>query len=162
MNSHQIAQPAEVRLNEVDNKLKNKFKRHIAHQCSLASNNIRSERFDIDDAKIMTTEGLDALRSQDGLKTMLAAQMLSIHELQQISMVYANAIDSMELKQYYTNTAIKLANCFVQQASVLSKLQGVGQKMVVERVDVHHGGQAIVGTIQGIMEPSDEKIKSTS
>jgi hypothetical protein len=48
------------------------------------------------------------------------------------------------------NTAIKLSNTFVQQAALLAKLQGGGaQKIVVERVDVHQGGQAIVGSIQG-------------
>ena len=83
---------------------------------------------------------------------MLAAQMLSIHHLQQRSMTYANACEGMKLQQYYTNAAIKLSNCFVQQANMLAKLQGVGgQKIIVERVDVHQGGQAIVGNIQGGM-----------
>jgi hypothetical protein len=35
-------------------------------------------------------------------------------------------------------------------SNALAKLQGVGgQKIVVERVDVHQGGQAVVGNIQG-------------
>ena len=81
---------------------------------------------------------------------MLEAQMLSIHQLQQQSMVFVNGIDSMTSKQYHTNTAIKLSNCFVQQASLLAKLQGaVGQTMMVGRVDVHEGGQAVVGNIHG-------------
>lgn len=82
---------------------------------------------------------------------MLATQLLSIHRLQQESMAFANACDSMYSKQYYTNAAIKLSNCFAQQALLLAKLQGVGsQKIIVERVDVHQGGHAIVGSIQGI------------
>lgn len=65
-------------------------------------------------------------------------------------MIYANATDELELKKYYTNAAIKLANCFTQQANILAKLQGIGgQKIIVERVDVHQGGQAVVGNIQG-------------
>lgn len=59
---------------------------------------------------------------------MLAAQMYSIHELQQKTMIYANATDNLELQKYYTNSAIKLANCFVQQANILAKLQCVGGK----------------------------------
>lgn len=52
--------------------------------------------------------------------------------------------------KYYTNTAIKLANTFSQQANLLHKLQGnSNQKMTVERVHVHDGGQAIVGNVQG-------------
>ncbi len=43
-----------------------------------------------------------------------------------------------------------LTNCFTQQVGVLAKLQGIaGQKIVVEHVDVHSGGQAIVGNIHG-------------
>ena len=44
----------------------------------------------------------------------------------------------------------RLANCFVQQANMLTKLQGIaGQKITVERVVVNQGGQAVVGNIQG-------------
>ncbi|KTD31197.1 hypothetical protein Lmor_2804 [Legionella moravica] len=57
-----------------------------------------------------------------------------------------------------TNAIVKLANCFVQQTNILAKLQGVGgQKIIVERVDVHQGGQAIVGNIQGSMGGKDKK-----
>ena len=81
---------------------------------------------------------------------MLIAQMLSIHKLQQTSMAFANAAGDLHLQRYYTNAAIKLANCFAQQANVLAKLQGIaGQKIVVEHVDVHSGGQALVGNIHG-------------
>jgi len=85
------------------------------------------------------------------------------HQLQQRSMVYANGSDNFELKTYYTNAAVKLANCFVQQANMLAKLRGVGgQKIIVERVDVHQGGQAVVGNIQGSMGSVDKNTKTTS
>ncbi len=131
---------------------KEKFNRHIIDENAIATNNIRAEKFDMDKAKQKSSDALIALDVNGGLQSMLAAQMLSIHELQQRTMTYANAIDSLELKKYYTNTAVKLANCFVQQANILAKLQGVGgQKIIVERVDVHQGGQAVVGNIQGGM-----------
>ncbi|BCA94309.1 hypothetical protein TUM19329_06700 [Legionella antarctica] len=131
---------------------KEKFNRHIIDENAIATNNIRAEKFDMDKAKQKSSDALIALDVNGGLQSMLAAQMLSIHELQQRTMAYANAIDSLELKKYYTNTAVKLANCFVQQATILAKLQGVGgQKIIVERVDVHQGGQAVVGNIQGGM-----------
>lgn len=111
----------------------------------------------MDKAKQKSSDALIALDVNGGLQSMLAAQMLSIHELQQRTMTYANAIDSLELKKYYTNTAVKLANCFVQQANILAKLQGVGgQKIIVERVDVHQGGQAVVGNIQGGMSKKEK------
>lgn len=140
-----------------------KFTRNIIHNASLASSNISSEKFDIDKAKSLCVEGISALGAQNGLESMLAAQMLSVHQLQQRSMIYANASDNLELKTYYTNTAIKLANCFVQQANMLAKLKGVGgQKIIVERVDVHQGGQAVVGNIQGTMGAMNKNIKTTS
>jgi hypothetical protein len=129
----------------------------------LACSNISSEKFDLDKSKSLCAEGISALGAQNGLESMLAAQMLSVHQLQQRSMIYANASDNLELKTYYSNTAIKLANCFVQQANMLAKLRGVGgQKIIVERVDVHQGGQAVVGNIQASMGRSNENTKTTS
>ncbi|MGM9454754.1 hypothetical protein ACTAZI_15630 [Legionella bozemanae] len=129
-----------------------KFTRHLIKENILASNNVKNKNFDLNNAEAMSIEGLAALGAIDGLQSMLAAQMLSIHQLQQKSMTFANAVDDIQIKQYYINAAIKLGNCFVQQASLLAKLQGIGgQKIIVERVDVHQGGQAIVGNIQGGM-----------
>ena len=126
-----------------------KFTKYIIDDATLASNNIRGEKFDLEKARSLGTEGIAAFGAQSGLESMLAAQMLSIHQLQQSSMAYANTSDSLGLKTYYTNTAIKLSNCFVQQANMLAKLKGIGgQKIIVERVDVHSGGQAVVGNIQ--------------
>jgi len=131
---------------------KEKFNRHVIHENALATNNIKAENFDMDKAKQKSSDAMVALGVDGGLQSMLAAQMLSIHELQQRTMTYANGVDSLELKKYYSNSAVKLANCFVQQANILAKLQGVGgQKIIVERVDVHQGGQAVVGNIQGGM-----------
>lgn len=56
------------------------------------------------------------------------------------------------------NSAVKLANCFTQQAALLAKLQGVGgQKIVVEHVEVHQCGQAVVGNINGVTPTDKEK-----
>ncbi len=131
---------------------KENFNRHIIHENAIATNNIKAENFDLDKAKQQSTDAMVALGTDGGLQLMLAAQMLSIHKLQQRTMLYANASDNLELQKYYTNSTVKLANCFVQQANILAKLQGVGgQKIIVEHVDVHQGGQAIVGNIQGGM-----------
>jgi hypothetical protein len=93
---------------------------------------------------------MKALKAQGGIQEMLVAQMTSIHLLQQTTIALANTAGFTDSKQYYTNSAIKLSNCFTQQAALLAKLQGIGgQKIVVEHVEVHHGGQAVVGTING-------------
>ncbi len=129
-----------------------KFNQHIIHGNAIATNDIRKDTFDMNKAKEKSKDAMAALGAVGGLQSMLTAQMISIHELQQRTMSYANGVDHLELKKYYTNAAVKLSNCFVQQANVLAKLQGVGgQKIIVERVDVHQGGQAIVGNIQGGM-----------
>lgn len=102
--------------------------------------------------------GLKALNSHGALQKMLAAQMLSIHQLQQQASAFANKVTNPESTQYFTNAAIKLANCFTQQAALLAKLQGTGaQKIVVEHVEVHHGGQAVVGNINGGIPTDREK-----
>lgn len=137
---------------------KEKFYQHIIQKNATATNNINTEKFDMNKAKQKSSDALTALGANDGLQAMLAAQMLSIHELQQRTMVYAHAVDNHELKKYYTNATVKLANCFVQQANTLAKLQGAGwQKIIVERVEVHQGGQAVVGNIQGGAGIRDKK-----
>ena len=138
--------------------VKEKFNSRIIHKNAMATNNIKPKRFDMDTAIQKSQDALIALNVNGGLQSMLAAQMLSIHELQQRAMIYANGIDHFESKKYYTNTAVKLANCFAQQANILAKLQGVGgQKIIVERVEVHQGGQAVVGNIQGGMGNENKK-----
>lgn len=129
--------------------LKEKFNRQILHESALASNNMKDADFDLERAKEEASSALLALgANNNGLESMIAAQMLSIHKLQQKTMCYAQNINNVKLEKYYINSGVKLANCFVQQASLLAKLQGIGgQKIIVERVEVHQGGQAIVGSI---------------
>ncbi|HAT2138619.1 TPA: hypothetical protein I8027_001028 [Legionella pneumophila] len=125
------------------------FKRQLIHDNALANNSYTDESFDLDREKKSSKEAMTELNASNGLQSMLTAQMLSIHKMQQKSMCYAQNINNQRLEKYYVNSAIKLANCFVQQANLLAKLQGMGgQKIIVERVDVHEGGQAIVGNVQ--------------
>ncbi len=108
------------------------------------------EDFDMDEEIKKSEQALHALNVAGSLQQMLAAQMISIHRMQQMSMAHAVGSTRMENERYFSNTAIKLANCFVQQATLLARLQGDGgQKIIVERVDVHQGGQAVVGSIHG-------------
>jgi len=140
------------------NTAKEKFHSEIVNKNVLAISNIRSEDFDIEGAKNKSNDALTALGADNSLQKMVAAQMLSIHELQQETMAYANGVESVQNKQYFVNAAIKLANCFTQQATLLAKLQGqLAQKMTIERVDVHHGGQAVVGNVCGVTPTNSEK-----
>lgn len=134
------------------------FYQHIIQKNATAANNFNTAKFDMNKAKLKSRDALTALGADGALQAMLAAQMLSIHELQQLATTYALAADDYEFKKYYTNATVKLANCFVQQAGMLAKLQGTGwQKIIVEKVEVHQGGQAVVGNVQSGMGIKDKK-----
>ncbi len=123
----------------------------------IACSTLNRENLDVKEAVKDCRGGLKALGATQGLQEMLAAQMLAVHELQQVSMAMASRAESTPLRQYFTNTSIKLANTFVQQASLLAKLQGNGgQKIIVEHVDVHNGGQAVVGVVNTPANPTHE------
>lgn len=95
--------------------------------------------------KILAT----SLGAKGLLQNMLATQLLGIHELQQKLVPYASrSAHSPEKNQYFINAITKLSNSFVQQVSLLQKLQGQSQqKMVVEHLHINQGGKAIVGQI---------------
>ena len=62
----------------------------------------------------------------EGLQSMLVAQMLSIHQLQQKSMTYAHAIGDFRLQKHYTNSAVKLSNCFGVNLILINMYRLVG------------------------------------
>ena len=127
---------------------KNKFLKDTIYSTATSCNNINHKNFDIEKAKKQSENDLIALQCDGGIQAMLAAQMLSIHKLQQTSLTLAHGLSFEGVGKYYINTAIKLSNTFIQQANLLAKLQGgVGQKIIVERVDISHGGQAVIGNI---------------
>lgn len=134
-----------------------KLRNSITRFNALTSFSAKGDNFDVIEAEKDSIAWLEALNAIGGLQEMLAAQMLSIHQLQQISISMANKMLHHN-NPNFTNTAIKLANVFVQQAALLAKLQGAGgQKIIVEHVEVHHGGQAVVGNINGGAPISEEK-----
>lgn len=95
--------------------------------------------------KILT----DGLGAQGLLQNMVATQLLGVHELQQKLLSYANrSMQYPEHCQYYLNSISKLSNVFIQQCTLLHKLQGNNQqKVMVKHLHINEGGQAIVGQI---------------
>jgi hypothetical protein len=91
----------------------------------------------------------DSLGAQGLLQNMLVTQLLGVYELQQKLLPYASrSIHSPEYGQYYINAISKLSNVFINQSSLLQKLQGNSQqKVVVEHMHINEGGQAIVGHV---------------
>lgn len=155
-NQHIIPTRNEIECKQT--KSKSELHERITRLNAMACGNVKSQNYDIDIEMNKSEQGLIALEANNSLQQMLAAQMLSIHRLQQLSMAHANNTDHPDNRKYFTNAAIKLANSFTQQATLLAKLQGTGsQKIVVEHVEVHQGGQAVVGNIMGVTPSHMEK-----
>jgi hypothetical protein len=92
---------------------------------------------------------IKSLGTPDVLKTMLATQMLDTYEHQQRITKQVRLSAHPPHQQSLINTAAKLSNVFIQQVGLMQKLNGQGQqKVVVEHVHVHSGGQAIVGNVE--------------
>ena len=103
---------------------------------------------DLDDAKAKAKNYMSSILTGDGLETMIAAQMTAVHNLQVSAAMFAKHHKDVDRMRTYVNMVTKLSNTFIQQAQFLSKLQGKGQqKVTVEHVNVHEGGQAIVGNV---------------
>lgn len=85
---------------------------------------------------------------RDNLEAMLAFQMATVHVLSlrhARSMVTSETIDQLDIQERVVN---KLMRTFTTQMEALRKHRNGGnQKVVVEHVHVHSGGQAIVGNV---------------
>ena len=143
-------QPA-IKNHAIETQKENKHKKAFQHkvvQYNAIACQSGSDNFDCNEAISESQDNLLALGAQSSLEEMLIAEMTSIHFLQQKTIALATKSCLIEHIQTYANSAIKLANCFTQQAALLAKLQGKGgQKIVVERVVVNQGGQALVANI---------------
>ena len=92
---------------------------------------------------------LRGIRPQDSLEGMLATQMVTVHTMAMTCMGRAARQDQSDLGiEVNLNRATKLMRTFVIQTEALGRYRGKGeQKMLVEHVHVHKGGQAIVGQV---------------
>jgi len=87
------------------------------------------------------------IHPKDQLEALLAAQMLGVHNLAMRFMGGAVENQNVDVVDHSVNWAIRLLRTFVDQMEALNRYRGKGQqKVVVEYVHVHQGGQAIVGT----------------
>ena len=104
--------------------------------------------------------------AKDEIEGMLATQMVATHAA--IITTLRRQKDSKMLleRERYGNLAVKLLRTFAAQVEALQRYRGKGQQHIrVERVDVHAGGQAIVGAVtprEGGKEKSDEQVPAPS
>ncbi|MEX2166532.1 MAG: hypothetical protein WD852_05860 [Methyloceanibacter sp.] len=92
---------------------------------------------------------IKSIDPQDEIETMLSAQMAVVHVA---SMTFARRLNRVETipQQDSAERALnKLARTFTSQMEALNRHRGKGQqKVTVEHVHVHSGGQAVVGLVE--------------
>jgi hypothetical protein len=100
---------------------------------------------------IAATEALIAFQPEGAVQSMLATQMLGVHFTALKALRQANQAATPEIQDRCMNSAVKLLRLFAQQGEVLARLKGQisQQKIIVERVNIEDGGQAIVGAVTG-------------
>jgi len=102
---------------------------------------------------------LSGIHPQDEIEGMLAVQMISAHNLAMDAMQRAMlGGQTFEGKKVNIDYATKMLRTFMIQLEALRKYRtGVPQKMIVGRVNVSEGGQAIVGTVNQRIDKRDSR-----
>lgn len=102
-------------------------------------------------AEDAATERLIDISPRDAIEEMLATQMLALHAATITSAGMAMRADMpWPAQKEELNLSIKASRAFAQLADTLDRRRRGGeQKVRVEHVHVHAGGQAIVGNVEG-------------
>jgi hypothetical protein len=92
---------------------------------------------------------LHGIGPKDELEGMLAVQMVAAHTMAMECLKRAALPNQVDLGvEVNVNRGTKLMRTFASLTEALSRYRGKGeQKMIVEHVHVHKGGQAIVGPV---------------
>lgn len=88
------------------------------------------------------------IRANDEIEAMLAVQMVATHFAATRALRRLKGSDMVPQQDGNGNLAVKLLRTFAAQTEALQRYRGKGQqKVTVEHVHVHTGGQAIVGSV---------------
>lgn len=104
-----------------------------------------------DEASNFVAAFMHRLKPRDEMEGVLIAQMAGTHNLLMEYMGRAIMPEQyLGAGEDYTNRAYKLMNVFLKQVETLQKYRGKTsqQKVIVEHVHIHEGGQAVVGHIE--------------
>jgi hypothetical protein len=86
--------------------------------------------------------------ANDEIEAMLAVQMVATHFAATRALRRLKGSDMVSQQDSNGNLAVKLLRTFTAQTEALQRYRGKGQqKVTVEHVHVHTGGQAIVGSV---------------
>lgn len=92
---------------------------------------------------------VEGIAPRDEVEAMLAAQMAAIHDATMTLVRRLNRAETIEQQNSAGNTLTKLARTYVAQVEALKRHRSGGeQRVTVEHVHVHEGGQAIVGSVE--------------
>jgi hypothetical protein len=103
---------------------------------------------------------------RDGVEGMLATQMVSVHSVAMRLLARGMHGDqSLEVATFRLNHATRLMRLFALQLETLNRHRGKApsqQRVTVEHVHVHEGGQAVVGNVTSGPRPSHGPVTSES
>ena len=95
---------------------------------------------------------------RDQIEAMLAAQMAAVHDATMREARLMNHADNIHQLRTHDDALNKLARTFAAQVGALKAYRSGGaQRMTVEHVHVHAGGQAVVGQVTGAGQRSADK-----
>jgi hypothetical protein len=85
---------------------------------------------------------------RDITEALLASQMVAVHNQIMRLLGKAAKVTNPDVQNTYLNMAARMGRLFASQADAFRRYRQKGQqKMTVEHVHVHSGGQAIVGHV---------------
>ena len=108
---------------------------------------------------------LEEMTPSNLTEAMLAGQMLTANTAAQrfmaMALVDGQTIDGADRS---VNRAVRLMRVYIEQIDAMQRLKGKTgqQRVVVEHVNIHPGGQAIVGAVMGAGTEGDNTLKGGS
>lgn len=138
------------RLKEFGGSISDRWNNTLANQAANALWVTNSDESERNRQLSATMAGLRGIAPKDELEGMMAAQLLAAHNA--AMECYRRAMigeQTFEGRRESLNQANKLSRTWTTLLDALNKHRGKGQqKVTVEHVHVHAGGQAVVGTIE--------------
>jgi hypothetical protein len=98
----------------------------------------------------MAVDAAESIQARNSLEKMLTHNLAACHDMAMklIARMQNGCDDTVDIARL-TNASTKLMNTYQNGLRTLNKLRNGGQqKMIVEHVHVHEGGQAIVGQVK--------------
>ena len=97
---------------------------------------------------------IEGAKPENEMQAILCVQMPVTNDLAIQAAARARSVDTIERFDSAGNMAVKLLRTFVGQSEALAKLQRGGEQ-IIKIVNVHSGGQAIVGNVVGAAKGSN-------